>query len=87
MRKGELNKAAIDRGWPHQVAIPASDVVGAGFHPRMDFAGSMSVCRRWHTVRRGDSRYIVLCFAEKADAERFIERVGGEYMTPKTRSR
>ena len=34
--QGELTKAAKDRGWPHQVAVPASDVVGARFHPRMD---------------------------------------------------
>ena len=82
MRKGELNKAAIHRGWPHQVAIPASDVIGAGFHPRMEFAGSMSVCKRWHTFRRDDRDFIVLCFAEKADAERYVERFGGEYTTP-----
>ena len=28
-RKGELTAAAIDRGWPHQVAVPASDCRGS----------------------------------------------------------
>lgn len=82
MRKGELSKSAIDTGWPHQVIIPASDVQGAGYHPRYDFAGSMSICRRGHTLRRDDRDFIVLCFSEKADAERYIERFGGEYTTP-----
>ena len=30
-RKGELSKASIDRGWPHQVALPACRVNGANY--------------------------------------------------------
>jgi hypothetical protein len=25
-RKGELSPARVDRGWPHQIALPAADV-------------------------------------------------------------
>src|ERR1700730_5362514 len=28
-RKGELTAAAIDRGWPHQVAVPATECRGS----------------------------------------------------------
>jgi len=85
MRKGELSKSAIDNGWPHQVVIPASDVQGAGYAPRYTFAESMSLCRRGHSFRRDDRDFIVMCFAQKADAERYIPRVGGAYTTPGAR--
>jgi hypothetical protein len=29
-RKGELSPAGIDRGWPHQVALPASATKDGG---------------------------------------------------------
>jgi len=31
-RKGELSAAGIDRGWPHQVALPADQVTGANYN-------------------------------------------------------
>jgi hypothetical protein len=30
-RKGELTPAAIDRGWPHQVALPAAASLNGGY--------------------------------------------------------
>ena len=49
-RKGELTAAAIDRGWPHLVAVPATDCKGS--HGRfMDaFCLDLSVCERHHSV-------------------------------------
>jgi hypothetical protein len=29
-RKGELSPASVDRGWPHQVALPASASLNGG---------------------------------------------------------
>jgi hypothetical protein len=44
-RKGELTAAGIDRGWPHQVAVPAD--ICRGSHGRFmeAFCLDLSVCR------------------------------------------
>jgi hypothetical protein len=84
-RKGELSKSTIDREFPHQVALPASDVVGAGYRPRHDFANSRGACLRGHTFRRDDRDFVVFCFLTREAADAFMERFGGEYMTPETR--
>jgi hypothetical protein len=49
-RKASLTAAAIDRGWPHQVAVPATDCRGS--HGRfMDaFCLDLSMCERRHKV-------------------------------------
>lgn len=78
---------AIDRGWPHQVALPADELKGAGYAPRHGFASTMSLCPRTHSFRRDDRDFVVLCFAEEAHAERFMERFGGELIDPKDRPR
>jgi hypothetical protein len=48
-RKGELSAAAIDRGWPHQVALPATECRGS--HGRFvdAFCFDLSVCERHHS--------------------------------------
>jgi len=85
VRKGELSKPAIDSGWPFQVVIPANDVRGAGYASRYDFANTMSLCPRGHSIRRDDTDYVVLCFSERTDAERFMKRFGGEFIEPRDR--
>jgi hypothetical protein len=83
-RKGELSKAGVDRGWPHQVALPSSQVV-ADFKTIMAFAAQLSICPRGHWFRRDGRDYVVKCFATREDADKFAARFGGEYMTPETR--
>lgn len=83
-RKGELSKGAIDRGWPHQVALPSSFVV-ANFKDIEAYCVGLSVCVRGHWFRRDGADYVVRCFAELKHAEQFAERFGGEHMTPATR--
>ena len=83
-RKGEMTNAAIDRGWPHQVAIPSSQM-SAEFNEIMIFCDGLSLCQRGHSFRREGQFYVVKCFAEKEDADRFVARFGGEYMTPSER--
>jgi hypothetical protein len=51
-RKGELSKAGVDRGWPHQVALPSSQVV-AEFKTIMEFAEGLSMCVRATIRPRG----------------------------------
>lgn len=69
MRKGELSKSAIDCGWPHQVVIPASDVEGAGYRPRYDFALCGGEALRSETVAVRGRRAVDVSFAEFADVE------------------
>ena len=85
-RKGEMTKSAIDRGWPHQVALPSPQVVRQ-FSEIMTCCRSLSACVRGHWFRRDDVDFVVKCFAEEAQAATFAAQFGGEYMTPKTRPR
>ena len=85
-RKGELTKAGIDRGWPHQVALPAEGLVGTKTITIIDrFCKGLSICPRHHTYWQHDKEFIVYCFAEKLDADYFRTYFGGEPMTPETR--
>jgi len=86
-RKGELSSAAIDKGWPHQVALPADTVRGTNYHPTHDREVFPSLCDRGHSFRRDDRDFVVLCFADRADAARFMKRFGGELIDPKDRPR
>jgi hypothetical protein len=69
-RKGELTAAAIDRGWPHQVALPATECRGS--HGRfMDaFCFDLSVCEQHHSIFHEDKWWIVYCFADTEHAEK-----------------
>lgn len=42
-RKGELSPAAVDRGWPHQVALPASACENGGCKIIHDFSSSDTI--------------------------------------------
>ena len=84
-RKGELSKAAIDREWPHQVALP---VVSDGRGVQRDHGVLREACRCARAaigfgVTVAD--YVVKCFATREDADKFAARFNGEYMTPETR--
>ena len=50
-RKGELSPAVIDRGWPHQVALPASASVGGGYKAIHKFCKDLTLRPRRHSVR------------------------------------
>jgi hypothetical protein len=70
-RKGELSATMIDRDWPHQVALPASQSAGGGYKAIHTFCKDLSV----------------YCFAEQEDADRFMQRFGGERFDPKQRGK
>lgn len=63
-RKGELSAAGIDRGWPHQMALPASASNGGGYKTIYDFCKNLSICPRGHSVFHGGEWFHVYCFAE-----------------------
>jgi hypothetical protein len=86
-RRGELSGRKIDRDWPYQVAIRADQVGGENYHIKHEFCRVLSLAPRGHSVRRGDKDYVVFCFADRAHAELFQERFGGEHFDPKDRGR
>jgi hypothetical protein len=86
-RKGELSSAGIDSGWPHQVALPASVSEGSGYKVVHDFCKDLSLCPRGHCVHHDGQRYNVFCFATAADAEKFMQRFGGETFDPAKRGK
>ena len=81
-RKGELSKAAIDRGWPHQVALPAESCTGKNHTIHRAFCKGLglSLCERGHSYRRDDKDFHVFCFAEREPAETFLMHFGGEWI-------
>jgi hypothetical protein len=86
-RKGELSAKTIDRDWPHQVALPAEQVLGESYRITHEFCRALSLCPRGHTVRRDNTTYSVFCFADPSHAELFRERFRGEHFDPKDRGR
>lgn len=86
-RKGELSPAAIDREWPHQVALPACASRKDGYKTIHEFCAKLSLCPRGHAVFHDGRWYNVYCFADAADADAFMRRFGGERFDPKQRGK
>lgn len=83
-RKGELSPAGVDRNWPYQVAVRASVARELGY-----IASSgphSSLCLRGHSVFDGTEGYRIFCFADRDQAIRFRDFVGGEDFDPRERS-
>jgi hypothetical protein len=85
-RKGELSPASIDRGWPHQVALPASASQNGGYKVIHEFCKSLSLCPRGHSVFRL-KWFNIYCFADRADAEKFLAKFGGQWFDPTKRGK
>jgi hypothetical protein len=86
-RKGELTAALIDRGWPHQVALPEEACAGANYKIHADFCRDLSLCPRGKAVFHGDQWWRVFCFSDPFHADAFRERFGGEPFNPEDRGR
>ena len=84
-RKGELSPAGIDKGWPHQVAVPYDDCTGKNYGPPHAFIRGLSVCSRTHTVIDSGEKYFVFCFADVEDALQFKEAFSGIAFYPEDR--
>ena len=88
-RKGELTKAAIDRGWPHQVALATLIPHLGDWHDFCRDAG-LSLCQRTTGFYRHVGAviwYACFCFADQVDAEQFQARFGGAFVDPRDRPR
>jgi hypothetical protein len=84
-RKGELSKAMMDRQWPHQVALPAYRCLGHSYLTIRFFCEGegLSLCPRTRSLRRGGQDTLLFCFADRAHAEQFWGRFGGEFLDAK----
>jgi hypothetical protein len=47
-RKGELSPASIDRGWPHQIALPARLCERGGYQEIHEFCKDLTPSTRGH---------------------------------------
>ena len=86
-RKGELSAAAIDRGWPHQIVLPARFCEGGGYKEIHEFTKDLSLSSRGHAVCDKGEWFHVYCFSEAADAEKFKQRFGGARFDPVQRGK
>jgi hypothetical protein len=64
------SRADLQRNWPHHVALPAEKVLSV--------AASLSAAPLTYSLRRDDSDFVVLSFANPEDAEAFAEQFGEE---------
>ena len=71
------------------IRVPFVLIVGYLLHGVWDgirlFCEGLSLCPRTHSFRRDDTDILVFCFADRAHAEQFRERFGGEFINPKSR--
>ena len=82
-RKGELSNAAIDRQWPHQIALKAP--LGKRLPDILEFCRRCGAAPRHPSFRRGDEDWACIAFKDEADAQAFRDRFGGQPMEPKDR--
>jgi hypothetical protein len=52
-----------------------------------EFCKELSLCSRGHAVFHGDQWFNVYCFFERGDAEKFMQRFGGEWFDPRQRGK
>jgi hypothetical protein len=86
-RKGELSRARVDRGWPHQIALPAAVLLNGGDKTVRAFCDDLSLCARGHAVFHEGQWWNVYCFADAEHAETFMRQFGGEKFDPKERGK
>jgi hypothetical protein len=65
----------------------ASAGEGGGYKAIYDFDKDLSICPRGHSVFHGGEWFNVYCFAEAADAEKFMQQFGGEAFDPTQRGK
>ena len=64
-RKGELSAVAIDRGWPHQVVLPARLCERGGYNDIHEFCRDLTLCSRGHALYHDGQWFHVYCFKDQ----------------------
>jgi len=67
------------------LALPEYRCSGHNYVTINLFCEDLSLCRRGHFFYRDGVGMNVFCFAERAHAEQFLARFGGEFIDPKDR--
>jgi hypothetical protein len=83
-RRGELSPAGIDSGWPYQVVLPARFCERGGYKEIHEFCADPTLCSRGHSLYHDGQWFHVYCFSA-TDAQKFLERFGGEKFDPAER--
>jgi hypothetical protein len=86
-RKREMTSACLERTFPHQVAVRASNCGGKNTDVVREFCRNLSVAPRGHSVVKNEEWYKVFCFADPTHADMFLSRFEGEHFDPKLRGR
>lgn len=81
-RKGELSPAAIDRSWPHQIALPARLCEKGDYKEIHDFCKDLTLCTCGHAVYDNSAWFHVYCFAKPEDADKFNQHFGSVKFDP-----
>jgi len=69
------------------VALPADRCTGKNTAVIHEFCKDLSLCPRGHSVMRDDEWFNVLCFADPAHADLFMQRFGGKTFDPRQRGK
>jgi hypothetical protein len=75
-RKGELSPGRVNRAG--RIVLKANVCTGQNDTAMRAFCADLSLCPRGHSYVDIDAWMRVFCFAEKAHAEKFQARFGGE---------
>jgi hypothetical protein len=80
---------AASNDYPHWIALPEDDCIGANLHKLRRFCEDrkLSLSRHGHSVVWRKEWYQVFMFAEATDAEVFRNEFGGEPMHPSERGK
>ena len=78
---------AADQNYPHWVALPEDNCIGANFHKLRKFSEDrkLSMSRHGHSVVWQREYYQVFMFADEEHAKVFREEFGGEPIHPSER--
>lgn len=86
-RKGQMSQSTINRLWPYQVAILAVEYRGPMKGAIDEFCKPYPESSSPHQVHYEGEGYLVKCFPEKAIADEFVRRFGGEPLDPRDRGK
>jgi len=84
-RKGELSPAAIDRTYPHQIAVPSLIVSGSFAALQAWLPGRSAAPRRRSVVGPDDEWWTIFAFRCATDASDFQACFGGAVYDPAER--
>ena len=74
-------------GFAGKALLPARLSQRSGYQEIHEFCKGLSVCSRGHAVFYDRQWFHVYCFSDPADADKFLQRFGGEKFDPKQRGK